>query len=318
MTPVTKLNFCTLFDSYYLTRGLALYHSLRTHCDRFTLYVYCFDDSVYEILTRLELPHLVPVSLREFENEALLSVKPDRTRGEYCWTCTAHTIRDAIKRFTLPDVTYLDSDLYFFADPGLLMVEFKESGASVLITEHRYSPRYALNADSGIYCVQFMPFVADKRGMAVLDWWCERTLEWCFNRHEDGKFGDQKYLDDWTARFPGVHVLKHPGGGVAPWNIQQYKVGPGPTIDSAPLVFYHFHSLSWCEDNTFMLDRYRLTRIALDTIYHPYIASLKEQLTEIQRHYPNFKRGTVPLPTRKKPFWQSLEHKIKGKFHVIR
>ena len=311
-------NFCTLFDSNYLTRGLALYHSLRTNCGGFRLYVYCFDETALEILTELALPGLVTVSLSEFESQELLAIKPGRTRGEYCWTCTAHIIRDAIRRFSLLDVTYLDADLYFFSPPDLLRDEFTQSGGSILITEHRYTARYDMSAASGIYCVQFMTFVADELGMNALDWWCDRTLEWCYNRHEDGKFGDQKYLDDWTERFAGVHVLQHLGGGVAPWNIQQYNVGPGPSVNLIPIVFYHFHNLSWCEDNTFMLDRYRLSASVLDTIYRPYIAALKEQLVVVQKLRPDFTKGRVALPDKKKPFWQSVEHKLKGKFHVIR
>ncbi|MFN3270416.1 MAG: hypothetical protein ACK42G_07510, partial [Candidatus Kapaibacteriota bacterium] len=34
---------------------------------------------------------------------------------------------------------------------------------------------------------------------------------------------DQLYLDDWTERFKGVHVMKHLGGGLAAWNVQQYE-----------------------------------------------------------------------------------------------
>ena len=45
------LNFCTLFDSYYLDKGLALYHSLCKATDDFDLYVFCFDEKSYEILT---------------------------------------------------------------------------------------------------------------------------------------------------------------------------------------------------------------------------------------------------------------------------
>jgi hypothetical protein len=68
-----------------------------------------------------------------------------------------------------------------------------------------------------------MYFDNTEQGLKVLNWWRDRCLEWCFNRFEDGKFGDQKYLDDWTDRFEGIHVLKHLGGGLAPWNVQQYS-----------------------------------------------------------------------------------------------
>ena len=42
--------FCTLFDSYYLDKGLTLYHSLKKVSDQFKLYIFCFDDSSYEVL----------------------------------------------------------------------------------------------------------------------------------------------------------------------------------------------------------------------------------------------------------------------------
>lgn len=314
----TMHNFCTLFDSNYLTRGLALYHSLRANCDSFRLYVYCFDEATYEILLKLALPDLVPIPLAGFENRELLAVKPRRSRGEYCWTCTSHIILHTLEQFGLDCVTYLDADLFFFADPTVLLDEFVQSGGSVLITEHRYTPRYDQSASSGIYCVQFISFKADERGLKVLRWWRDRCTEWCYNRHEDGKFGDQKYLDDWTERFEGVHVLQHLGGGVAPWNVQQYKVQEGPAVNGTPVVFYHFHDMSWYEDDSFMLNRYRLSGAVINFIYRPYICALRNRLAEVQRLFPGFQKGKTPPPTRQKSLWSSIEHKLKGKFHVIR
>ena len=118
--------------------------------------------------------------------------------------------------------------------------------ASVLITPHNYAAEYSHLEVSGIYCVQFVTFRRDKWGTTALDWWRDRCIEWCFGRLEDGKFGDQKYLDDWPERFEGVHVLRHPGAGLAPWSATRFVVRDGPdgvTVDGVPLVFFHFHQV---------------------------------------------------------------------------
>lgn len=289
-----RKSFCTLFDSGYLTRGLALYRSLEAHLGaEFEIAITCFDDRAYDLLTRLALPRARLVRLSEFETPELLAVKPTRSRGEYCWTCTSWTIIDAQRRFGWDEVTYLDADLFFFSSPEALLREWDESGGSALITEHRYHPDYDQSATSGIYCVQFMGFRADERGRAILRWWGERCLEWCYARHEDGKFGDQKYLDDWTTRFPGVHVLRHLGGGVAPWNLRRYRVGPGPVVDGVPVVFVHFHSLRWRGDGVVDLagPPYQLPPGAREEIYAPYVRALAAAWDEVRALEPGFTGG---------------------------
>jgi hypothetical protein len=182
---------------------------------------------------------------------------------EYCWTCTPSIIKYCLKTYNLPSCTYLDADLYFFSNPAVLMEEMGDK--SVLITEHRYTPEYDQSATSGIYCVQFMTFKNDDSGLTVLDWWRKACIAWCYARLEDGKFGDQKYLDDWPARFKGIHVLKNPGGGVAPWNVQQYDL----TQKKCELVFYHFHNVKFLQDNKVDLGYYRLRKKDLAILYKP-------------------------------------------------
>lgn len=252
------LIFCTLFNSVYLSRGMAMYQSLCDHCDDFHLYVFAFDNATYEFFAREKLPHITPVSLAEFEDEELLRVKPTRTAGEYCWTCSSSTIYWVLNHYNVEHCTYIDADLFFYSNPKVLVDEMGAN--SVLITEHRYTPCYDQTETSGRYCVQFVTVKNDKRGREVITWWRERCLEWCYNRMEDGKFGDQKYLDDWTERFDGIHVLQHLGGGVAPWNMQQYtyelcngrvygKEKKSGTL--FPLVFFHFHNLNFVSPRRF-------------------------------------------------------------------
>lgn len=268
--------YCTLFDSGYLTRGLSLYQSLLNTGESFFLYIFAFDNEARDILQTLSLSNVQIISLQEFEDERLLAIKKDRTRQEYSWTCGCFSILYVLKHFKCSEVTYLDSDIFFFNKPSLLLDEFHESGKDVMITKHRYTPEYNQSDTSGIFCVQFMTFKNNKKGLKVLNWWCDRCEEWCYARFEDGKFGDQKYLDDWETRFDCVHVLEHLGGGVAPWNVQQYDVTEGPCVNGVPVVFYHFHALRWIEFHRFDLSSYRINKSIVEYIYKPYLTILQE------------------------------------------
>jgi hypothetical protein len=294
-------SFCTLFDSGYLSRGLLLHKSLMKHSSNSFLYIFAFDDLSFEELIKMNLANTKIISLQEFEDEELLRIKPSRTRGEYCWTCSSSVIKYCLETFNLSRCTYLDADLYFFSDPAVLLEEMKDK--SVLITEHRYTPEYDQTETSGKYCVQFMSFKNNNEGMTVLNWWRERCLEWCYARFEDGKNGDQKYLDDWMTRFSGVHELQHLGGGVAPWNMQQYefhKIGDQveltelTTKKKYPLVFFHFHALRIYKDH-FDLGLYKLADDAKKLIYLPYLKALSEVDEELKDRKLNIIPGKREL-----------------------
>ncbi|PZR24367.1 MAG: glycosyl transferase [Citrobacter freundii] len=283
--------YCTLFNSIYLSRGLAMYRSLEQHAKDFHLYIFAFDNDCYDTLQQMRLAHATIISLKEFESEELLAVKPSRTAGEYCWTCTSSTIWYCLHTFSLDHCTYIDADLLFFSDPKVLLDEMGDD--AVLITEHRYSPQHDQCALSGIYCVQFVTFKNNPEGLRALDWWRRECIKWCYRRFEDGKFGDQKYLDDWTERFRGVHVLQHHGGGVAPWNNLEYdyerrKDGVQINYKGRPysLVFYHFHDFKYCEQDVVRLTshQYALKKKAIELIYQLYERALQAAKNEVRLH----------------------------------
>ena len=280
------LNFCTLFDSYYLNRGIALYDSLCEHNPDFHLYIFAFDDVSYNVLLELALPKTTIVALKELEhwfaNYNLESIRQERSWREYCWTCTPFSISYVIEKHKVDHCTYLDSDIYFFANPQILIEEM--GNKSVLITEHRYSPKYDMTEFSGHFCVQFMVFKNTNDGLEVLNWWRDACAEWCYMRSEEGKFGDQKYLNHWPTKYEkAVHVLQHLGGGCAPWNVQQYlffedgkKILCKELSTSVvfELVFYHFHNVKYFANGKVDFGVNRLSKALINLAYRRYIFHL--------------------------------------------
>jgi hypothetical protein len=238
--------FCTILDSGYLVRFVALHQSLMRWCLPFRMIAFCLDRRAARILKgmRLESVEVVPFSELEAADRELAAVKGDRSVAEYCQTAKASALLHAFERYPQVDqATFLDSDLFFFADPTPIFEEMGDS--SILITPHHFSPEFHGGRVWGIYNGGVVGFRRDSRGLECLGWWRERCIEWCYLRLEEDRASDQKYLDDWPDRFEGVHPLRHKGGHVAPWNVTQFRLEDGNgegglTVDGAPLICFHF------------------------------------------------------------------------------
>jgi hypothetical protein len=307
-------HFVTLFDNNFLPIGLSLHASLLEHGQPFHLWILCMDELVEQNLKRLALQSVSLIPLRDAEDARLLAIKPTRNRGEYCWTLTPFTPQFVFDRDAhVNRVTYLDADLFFFASPKILLDEFERSGKHVLITEHAYAPEYDRAAKSGRFCVQFMTFRRSQEGLRVLKWWQDRCLEWCFDRYEDGKFGDQKYLDQWPTLFSNeVHILEQVHNTLAPWNVDYFLSN---TITSSPPVFYHFQSFRLINNNLARLYvGIRLKKQAYK-FYESYLICIGKQLKTLTAF--NISISDMPIPIRKFQFLRNMYMSVFKKIFYV-
>jgi len=270
--------FCTLFDSNYLYKGLALYRSLSNVCNNFHLFILACDDNCDLILKSLNLENTTIISLSKFETKELLNVKEGRNNAEYYWTCGPSFIYYCLNQFNLDHCTYLDSDLMFFSSPKPLFDEIGKN--SVAITEHFTKRTDKLG---GRFCVQFVYFKNDGDGMKALTWWLDQCIEWCFARYENGKYGDQKYLDYFPEKFNNVHIIENRGCGVAPWNFKQYKFIDNQNFvfrnKKYKIIFFHFHGIRIdLISNKLILKTitYDLNKQVKDNIFMPYLQLIKD------------------------------------------
>jgi len=292
-------HFCTLFDSNYLLKGVAMLRTLKKHCPDAHVHVLCMDTQTHDILKQLNLSHVTFLSLSDVEDEELLAVKPTRSMAEYCWTLSPclpwHVLRN---NPNINSITYLDADLYFYSP---LQPLFDEIGdASIVIIEHRFP--HALNhlEVNGRFCVEWVGFRRDDQGMACLSRWRSQCIEWCFHRLEDDRMGDQKYLDQWPSNYSGLHILQHPGAGVAPWNYSQYDfnfdVQGVITVDRVPLIFYHFHQFQLLTNGGFdrLSDAYKTLGREPESVYAVYEKTLTDLLNEVRAVRHGFAAGMRP------------------------
>lgn len=284
-------HFCTYFDHRYAPKGLAMWRSLKARRPSAVLHVLCLNEPCLEILSSLELRdvHLHSLSALESAEPGLVRARGNRTLVEYYFTLTPclplHVFR------THPGVlrvTYVDADLFFFADPQPVFDEI--SDCAIGLIEHRFPEhRIAELTPYGRFNVGWLTFRNDPTSVACLTTWREQCLEWCYDRVEPGRFAEQKYLDQWPDRFRSVRIIQHKGANVAPWNLDRFKLatrGGKLTVGGERILFFHAHGFqpkSPGRDRVLNLEPYRVQErpLLFRCIFDPYEKALTDATSEI-------------------------------------
>lgn len=272
--------YCTLFDSNYLAKGLVLHDSLmRQSSEPFTLHILAMDEKTSTLLFELNLPNVNILPLNVFETDLKLKeVRQNRNWTEFCWTCASILLNYLLPWY--PEVTYLDADLMFFQDPKVIFDEIGDK--SIGITPHRLIPSHKhLEETNGKFNVGWVSMKNTERGRNRAAFWAHDCRNWCYNRVEPGRFGDQKYLDYWPKEHPeDVCEISNIGVNVAPWNLANWRVTEGPKVDGIPVVFFHAHEF----ESPQKLTNYKLRPEDM-LIYTPYIQAYciaQMKITDVQ------------------------------------
>lgn len=241
--------FTTFFDKNYLSRGLVLIESLQKQSTGFELYLLCLDDTTFSYFeaNKSQYPEVKTILLSaiEKEDEELLLCKTNRSTIEYYFTLSPCLPLYLLKKFNLPHICSLDADIKFYASPQPLFDYLINS--SMIITPHKFSKEIGHLVKYGKNNVSFQIFKNDECGLQCLELWRKQCIDWCKDVPDEinGRFADQKYLDNWeTLYLNKVKVLNDNISGLAPWNLNNYKI----TIknnkfysNNERIIFYHFH-----------------------------------------------------------------------------
>lgn len=303
------MNFCTLFDSYYIHKGIATYLSLSRVTDDFHLYVMAFDKDSYKKLNSLGFEHMTVEFVDDFETPDLLLVKPTRNKAEYCWTCGPAVSWHFLNKYNLPNITYLDSDLFFMADPKVVFDEIGSS--SIAVTEHNNED----SSSSGRFCVQFNYFKNNEEGCKALKWWRDSCIEWCFDRYEDGKYGDQRYVDQFPQRYKSLCIVKNLGAGIGPWNMNRYQFTDHTLKFNEredEFVFFHMHGIKSKFDGDTLILRC-VDCILNDNTQRLFFEPYAKLLLEVYNKYlgKNFSKYKIIRKSKQAIFWSRLRNRFR-------
>lgn len=284
--------FCTYFDKGFLLKGLALHASLIRYNPDAKLWILAFDEYTRKILDEMKLKGVTVVGLRDFEDRELLKVKPTRHPVEYFWTCTPSWVLYVLKKSRAKYTVYLDADMYFYSDSDMAISEIGQK--SLLVVEHRFPKGMtAMAKTSGRFNVAFNVFKNDNVGIKCLERWRKQCLDWCYWKYEDGKLGDQMYLDEWPKLYDEDLVIsKNVGIDTAPWNVSQYSITSKNGqifINKDRLVCYHFHQFQILGASHFSrVLGYTLSRDVVKYIYDKYENEISMQFKNVKKFDKQF------------------------------
>ena len=259
-------------------------------------------------MRELSLPKVEIIPLAELgAYEELTKAKPQRNQVEYYYTLSPFLPSYLFAQTSADRITYIDGDLYllYLAAPAAQFPR-RRFGCH---HPHRFSFEYRNHLQYGKFNVGWITYTRCAEAFDCLNAYRADCAEWCFERLEDSRYGDQKYLDAWPDRYPSLKVIEHKGFNLSFWNVNSYmlRMKDGhPMIDNDPLVFYHFSSIKLLPNGDVLVPARprpgRSATVLLDQIIAPYTTALKDKIRRLHGRFPALAQAETdirqsPAPT---------------------
>ena len=276
-----KINFCTYFDINYLSKFLTLKNSLNKFNIDYTFYILALDNLVIEFFKKNKFNNLKIIELDKIENkyELLKDVKKNRATIEYYFTLSPFLPKYIFEKEGINQITYLDSDFFFFKNPKKIISENIDSSVSLI--KQNSKEKY------GKFNVGWINFNFEyDETINIVNEWSNQCLNECSDIPKKNSYADQKYLDTWITKLKYSRVFQPEYTCLSPWDANIKLVN-----NTKKMISYHFHGLEMFE-NYFVSGFYRYNKKTnkkiIEEIYYPYI----ENLTSIEKRY-NLKSSSI-------------------------
>jgi hypothetical protein len=147
-------------------------------------------------------------------------------------------------------VVFLDPDTCLFSSLDPVFDDLQRH--PIVLTPHYTTPQARDPSESDLGMMRFGSFnlgffavSKSVQGLAFLEWWSMRSIDFCFMESQFGLSTDQKWVSIAPCLFEGIYVSFNLGYNAAPWNTFERtlsKDGSGRYWINGkfPLLFFHF------------------------------------------------------------------------------
>ena len=270
------INFCTYFDHNYLSKFLTLKASLDQHKNEYTFFILSLDNLVSDFFKNYNFKNVQLINLMDLEVEFadLLEAKKNRNLIEYYFTLSPFLPLYIYKKFNIFQISYLDSDFYFFKNPSKFINQ--NSDSSVVLIKQESNPIY------GLFNVGWILFnFNNHETKEIVKKWSAQCLNSCSDIPNQRKnlYADQKYLDNWPQQLKKIKIFYPEYTCLSPWDKNN-------TIEEniESMISFHFHGLEIKNDyiiSGFSKYNKKISNKIIRNIYRPYLL----QLLAIEKKY---------------------------------
>lgn len=288
-------NFCTVSDSKFRDRVLALNCSLSKYSDNYKLHLLCLDDSIYESVKNnkniicykiFDLlnndSQLVSCRDNAPSREAIVAGGGDINKAkniQFIWALSAYFSNYCLLNIpNIDSILYIDSDIYFF-DNWEKIYDYT-TNINIGLVEHRIKHYH----NNGKYNVGIVFFKNNQQGIDCSSLWRDLLLYTGHRFYEShGDCGDQKYLELFSNFFNGVESFDNFFGHLAPWNFKYHTFTENSILWNSmeqKVMYCHFSNFvpNFDNDTYIPAPRHGITKLdnqLLQKIYDEYYQVLK-------------------------------------------